>query len=541
MTVVSGSLSFIIVAIVVAVIGWSFVSKKIGEPGPLSADKTVNIPKGDDVEVTLEENGVIASATLMKAALFAERNSGSVKAGEYVFKQGASLQDVIDTLVSGKQVLHALTIPEGLTSFQVVERMRENDVLVGDVKTIPPEGSLMPDTFKFFRGMTREQLIKTMQQQERKVVTDVWARRSPDTVIRSPYELVTLASIVEKETGKPDERPRVAGVFSNRLSRNMPLQSDPTTVYGLVGGKGTLGRGLLRSELDQKTPYNTYTIVGLPPGPIANPGKAALEAVANPVRSKDLYFVADGTGGHVFAETLEQHNANVARYRQIEKDAKDRLSPDAGKGLAPTPATPASSRSQQRGDLGGAQDYGTLGQLGSIDAPAATNVQPSRFAGAPLSFDDAYAYKPPAVTEQKGQRASAGAAGSSSFDDLDIEVDGVRSKDVSAYADQGAGQPDRGEAGNLLTFPVSPERQAAMRARAAEYGLPQPDSALPPRTAQASIEAPAAPLAPGKTRIYDASEGTALDPLRDRTYDLNSAKSVPAIKVLPPFPTSRLN
>lgn len=523
-SLLSGLLSFIIVLVVVAVIGWSFVSSKVTAPGPLGADKTVNILKGDDVETTLEENSVIDNAMLMKAMLLLERNKGSVKAGEYLFKQNASLQDVIDTLVSGKQVLHALTIPEGLTSQQVVDRMSDNDVLVGELKAVPPEGSLMPDTYKFARGTTREQLVRTMQQEERKVVNEVWSHRTGETVIRSPYELVTLASIVEKETGKADERPRVAGVFINRLSKNIPLQSDPTIVYGLVGGKGTLGRGILKTEVEQKTPYNTYQIAGLPPGPIANPGKAALEAVANPSRTRELYFVADGTGGHAFAETLDQHRANVLRWRQIEKDAKDKVTPDSGPA---GPAAPAGSKNQ-RGDLGSDTVFGGLAPLGS----GAGKQAGDRFAAVPLLTSDAHFIGAPRA-EPNGDL----------FNELDVEVDGVRSKDPpqdvfgAAAADTGVAEP----AGSMQTFPLSPQRQAEMKAREAAMGLPASSSALPAetaplRTASASPEGGLPPLAEGRVRIFDASEGTALDPLKDRSYDLSSAKSVPALKALPPMP-----
>ena len=182
---------------------------------------------------------------------------------------------------------------------------------------------MLPETYRFTRGTARDQVIQRMQQAQRRAVQEIWDRRMPDLPLRSPEQLVTLASIVEKETGRSDERTRVAAVFVNRLKQRIKLQSDPTIIYGLVGGKGTLGRPILRSEIEQPTPYNTYVIDGLPPGPIANPGRAAIEAVANPARTKELYFVADGTGGHAFSETLDQHQRNVARLRAIEQGQRD--------------------------------------------------------------------------------------------------------------------------------------------------------------------------------------------------------------------------
>ena len=259
---------------------------------------------------------------------------------------------MIDTLVSGKQVLHALTIPEGLTSLQAVDRLRENDILVGDIKTIPPEGSLMPDTYKFSRGTKREQLIKidAAGGAARWWPTSGRTARPTRRSARPPNGHARL------DRGKGNRQGGRAAARRRRVHqppvKNMPLQSDPTIVYGLVGGKGTLGRGILKSEVEQKTPYNTYAIAGLPPGPIANPGRAALEAVANPSKTKDLYFVADGTGGHAFAETLDQHKANVLRWRQIEKDAKDKLAPDADKAGPQLPDCSAEQAQSARRCLG---------------------------------------------------------------------------------------------------------------------------------------------------------------------------------------------
>ena len=182
---------------------------------------------------------------------------------------------------------------------------------------------MLPETYKFPRGTTREQVIQRMQQTQKRVLAEIWERRNPDIPVKSPEQLVTLASIVEKETGKADERSRVAAVFVNRLRQKMKPQSDPTIIYGLVGGKGTLGRPIERSEIQQPSPYNTYVVDGLPPGPIANPGRASLEAAANPARTRDLFFVADGTGGHSFTETYDQHQKNVAKLRTLEKQIQN--------------------------------------------------------------------------------------------------------------------------------------------------------------------------------------------------------------------------
>jgi UPF0755 protein len=246
---------------------------------------------------------------------------------------------VVATIVDGKVVAHQISIPEGVTSEQVVARLLDDDVLTGNIKEIPREGTLLPDTYNFTRGVTREQMIQRMQAAQQRVVKEVWDRRSPDLPVKTPEQLIILASIIEKETGKPEERSRVAAVFVNRLKQKMRLQSDPTIIYGLVGGKGTLGRPIMRSEIDQPTPYNTYLIDGLPPGPISNPGRASLEAAANPARTREIYFVADGTGGHVFAETYDQHQKNVARLRLIETDQKDQAPMDAA---APQPGAQAS-------------------------------------------------------------------------------------------------------------------------------------------------------------------------------------------------------
>jgi UPF0755 protein len=348
--------SFLTLAAILAlgvVIGIALVEQQVREPGPLAEDKTVIIPRNtgtSEIAELLRREGVIGRPFLFEVYAYLNRQRGQLKAGEFAFKARSSIDDAIDTLIQGKAILHSFTAPEGLTSEQIIARLRENEILTGDVTDVPREGTLMPDTYRFERGMTRQQLVNLMQEKQRQALTQVWAKRSPDLPIRTPQELVILASIIEKETGRSDERSRVAGVFVNRLTKRMKLQSDPTIVYGIVGGKGTLGRGILRSEIERPTPYNTYVVEGLPPGPIANPGRASLEAAANPAKTKDVYFVADGTGGHAFAETLDQHNKNVVRWRQIERSRAttdgpvDRAEPPAVPGDPPAPAPGPATR-----------------------------------------------------------------------------------------------------------------------------------------------------------------------------------------------------
>lgn len=298
-----------------------FGKQRFDAAGPLADDKVVNIPRGlgiRDIADVLQREGVIDQPYIFMGGVVALKARGELKYGEYQFSKHASVADVVDTIIEGKVVQHAFTVPEGLTSEQIVARLLENTSLTGQIKEIPREGTLLPETYRFTRGMTREQIIQRMQQAHRRVLQDVWEHRMPDLPIKTPEQLLTLASIVEKETGRPDERTRVAAVFVNRLKSRMRLQSDPTIIYGLTGGKGSLGRPIQKNEIEQPTPYNTYVIDGLPPGPIANPGRASLEAAANPARTKEIYFVADGSGGHLFSDNYAEHQKNVARLRGIE-------------------------------------------------------------------------------------------------------------------------------------------------------------------------------------------------------------------------------
>jgi UPF0755 protein len=337
-------ISLFILAAVVAGVVLVIGKQRFDAPGPLPEDRVVGISRGSgirDIAEGLVRDGVIDQPWVFVGGVLVLKAREGLKAGEYQFKAHASIRDVVATIVEGRVVAHQITVPEGLTSEQIVARLLDDDTLTGNIKEIPREGTLLPDTYNFTRGVTREQMIQRMQLAQQRMVKDIWEHHSPDLPIKSPEQLVTLASLVEKETGKPEERSRVAAVFVNRLKQKMRLQSDPTIIYGLVGGKGTLGRPIMKSEIEQATPYNTYQIDGLPPGPIANPGRASLEAAANPARTRELYFVADGTGGHAFAETYEQHQKNVARLRSMESDQKDQAPGDAQLISSPPQAVPA--------------------------------------------------------------------------------------------------------------------------------------------------------------------------------------------------------
>ena len=314
--------------------------------GPLAEDRVVNIPRGlglRDIADLLVREGVIEQPWLFVGGVFALKARDELKFGEYQFGRQASLHEVIDTIIDGKVVQHQISVPEGLTSEQIVQRLLDSDVLTGNIREIPREGSLMPESYKFPRGTPREQVIQRMQQAQRRVVQEIWDHRMPDLPLRSPDQLVVLASIIEKETSRTDERTRVAAVFVNRLKQRIRLQSDPTIIYGLVGGKATLGRPILESEIRQPTPYNTYVIDGLPPGPIDNPGRASLEAAANPARTKEIFFVADGAGGHIFAENYDQHQKNVERLRGIERQQQS-----AATASVPPPAPAAGGSGPQQ-------------------------------------------------------------------------------------------------------------------------------------------------------------------------------------------------
>ena len=322
--VISGVVLFILVA------GMAFYFGKLEfeSAGPSKEATLFMVRRNTGVSTiaeALERRNLISDARVFAIGTRVSGSDGSLKAGEYEIPAKASMFDIMELFKSGKSVLYSLTVPEGYTVEQTFQKIANDSILVGEMPAdMPAEGRLIADTMRFTRGTTRKDIIKKMITDQEKLVKSIWERRADNLPVENINEFLTLASIVEKETAIADERSRVAAVFINRLKRGMRLQSDPTIIYGLFGGKGKPSdRPIYKSDIEKPTPYNTYTIDGLPPSPIANPGRASLEAVANPSRTADLYFVADGTGGHAFASTLKEHNENVARWRKIEKQRRE--------------------------------------------------------------------------------------------------------------------------------------------------------------------------------------------------------------------------
>lgn len=290
-------------------------------PGPLAAETNVVIPRGSGMETIahrLFEAGVIADPRILALGAKVTGQARRLKAGEFAFPAAVSPQGALDILESGVTVVRRVTVAEGLSSLEVVAVVNAAEGLEGEIEDVPLEGTLLPETYHYAYGDDRADIVARMRAEMDETVRTLWESRAPDLPIASPQEAVILASIVEKETGVADERPLVASVFVNRLNRGMRLQSDPTVAYGIAGGEG-LDRPLTRADLKGETPYNTYVIPGLPPGPIANPGTAAIAAVLQPAETKYLYFVADGTGGHAFSETLAGHNRNVRAWRRHQR------------------------------------------------------------------------------------------------------------------------------------------------------------------------------------------------------------------------------
>lgn len=377
----NGTLTFLFLALVIAGALAVFLRSSFDAPGPLAATTVAVIPKGEgiyDIAGRLEKEGIISSSRLFVAQYMAARLYGNlsgdkaaIKAGEYEIKKGASVRQVLDVLVEGRSILLKVTVPEGLTSLQIVERLRRDENLSGEITVVPPEGSLLPDTYKISRGMARQEIVDRMQAEHQKLVAALWAKRQADLPLKTPEQALVLASIVEKETGRSDEREKVAAVFVNRMRKGMRMQSDPTIIYGLVGGQGSLGRAIARADINSKTPYNTYQIDGLPPGPICNPGARSIEATLNPARTQDLYFVANGTGGHTFTTNLKDHNTAVAQWRRIEQERAARAGAAAAAQTAPVSAGPGTNAAADEKEPEPAK-------ASAEPAPAAKKQQPKK-------------------------------------------------------------------------------------------------------------------------------------------------------------------
>ncbi|MXX89766.1 MAG: endolytic transglycosylase MltG [Boseongicola sp. SB0677_bin_26] len=378
-SIASNFLTFLLVALVLvaALIAWG-QGKFVGQ-GPSTRAICLKVPRGGSIAHVAEElqaTGAISNAMIFRLGAEYAGRAAHVKAGSFLIPEGASMQDIVTEVtgngqstcgvevvyrisVSGQEVrvreLNASTgefavtaefdpasvsdvpasyttalndvatririvVAEGVTSWQVVEALKVSDLLEGEVGDLPEEGSLAPDGYEIVSGASRRTILDVMRARQQERLDAAWLARSEDAPVKTPEEALILASIIEKETGRAEERPLVASVFANRLRKGIRLQTDPTVIYGITEGRGGLGRGLRQSELRRDTPWNTYLFEGLPPTPIANPGKAAIEAALSPAESDYLFFVADGTGGHAFAETLREHNANVARWRRFQAD-----------------------------------------------------------------------------------------------------------------------------------------------------------------------------------------------------------------------------
>lgn len=378
-SVASNALTFLVVAIflLAGVVLWG--KRQYTAEGPLEAAICLRVERGSNftrVSDWLASEGAISSPQIMRIGADYADKTAELKAGSYLVPEGASMEEIVDIVTRGgasscgteivyrvgvnsllgevremdpttgrfeeiaeytpggegevpaevtevksrADTRYRVALAEGVTSWQVVEALKAVDVLEGEIAAVPAEGSLAPDSYEVSVGDSRSSVIDRMVQLQNDRIASVWATRVSDLPIATPEEMVTLASIIEKETGVASERPLVSSVFVNRLEQGMPLQTDPTVIYGVTEGKGVLGRGLRQSELRRETPWNTYVIRGLPPTPIANPGLASLQAAVGPAQSDYLFFVADGTGGHAFAATLAEHNANVAKWRAIEAE-----------------------------------------------------------------------------------------------------------------------------------------------------------------------------------------------------------------------------
>ena len=378
-SVAANGMSFLILVFIALAGAIAWGQREFRAAGPLEQAAFFEVPRGATlrrVSEDLEEVGAVSSSVLFRLGAEYSGMADQLRFGSYEIPAGSSMEEVLQIVTAGgpsqfrytatyvlrlagtgelrlrervpgsgeiveladfayedgvpevytqlveseTPMVYRVSVPEGLTSWQIVEGLRAADFLSGEIAEVPPEGMLAPDTFEVRRGQDRQEIIDQMIETQEQILAEAWANRQDGLPLASPEEVLILASIIEKETSVPEERRQVSSVFVNRLNRGMRLQTDPTVIYGITEGRGVLGRGIRASELRAETPWNTYVIDGLPPTPIANPGRAAIEAAVNPDGSPYLFFVADGTGGHAFAETLEEHNRNVAEWRRIEAE-----------------------------------------------------------------------------------------------------------------------------------------------------------------------------------------------------------------------------
>ncbi|MEM9716443.1 MAG: endolytic transglycosylase MltG [Pseudomonadota bacterium] len=318
-------LTLIIVGLIAVYASVEWGRGQLTAPGPLTEPAVFTVERGDRltrVADRLEDGGIITNSTLFGLGARYSDQANDLKFGEYEIPAEASMEEVLALITSGRGIDYRVTIPEGFTTFQVLARLNATEDLEGEITLQPAEGAIAPDTYSFQRGDSRDSVLQKMIDRQEQILAEEWELRRADVPYENMEEALIMASIIEKETGVGAERDVVSAVFVNRLNRGMRLQTDPTVIYGLTLGKESLGRGLRRSELARRTPYNTYIIPALPPTPIANPGRAAINAALNPADSDYLFFVADGTGGHAFAETLAEHNANVRKWRAIEAERR---------------------------------------------------------------------------------------------------------------------------------------------------------------------------------------------------------------------------
>src|SRR5262245_34575453 len=333
---------FFIVLLVTVIGGVLFLGNQmLTAPGTLERTKTVVIPRGAGpatMAKVLQEEGVIDHARLFRVALMIDPSPKPIKAGEYEVPAHTSMQALVDLLQSGKVVQRRLTVPEGLTTAEIVELVRKTEALSGEITLDLKEGDLLPETYFYSRDDTRDGLLLRMKEAMDKALDEAWRKRAAGLPLANRREALVLASIVEKETAVPAERAKVAAVYLNRLRLKLKLESDPTTIYGLTGGKGSFNRELTRADLQSTSPYNTYVVAGLPPGPICNPGRASTVSPTNPTpRDRSLYFVADGQGGHVFSTNVYEHNRNVERWKAIQRQRQEQ---GTAPGSAPTSPSP---------------------------------------------------------------------------------------------------------------------------------------------------------------------------------------------------------